>query len=231
MRPFRAVLLAVAACALTGCFDLDQKVAFRRDGSGRYQLAISAEGPIGEALKSDKKKNDMLGKNKVTETTVIENGKVTKTARVDFKSLSELALNDETIRLKVLDHGFLGLTPSHMRLTRVFLVGHARDAHGGGAPKADDEAGRQIVASIFGGHTYSFSVTLPGSVDRVAPLRIGGVEVKPEIGGDFYHGHTIVWRMPLTAMMQADKLVFEVDFSALGSFADAETKQDTQHGS
>jgi hypothetical protein len=231
MRPFRAILLAVTACALTGCFDLDQKVAVGRDGSGQYQIAISAEGPIGDALKDNKGDRSMLAGNKVAESTVIKDGKVTKTARVDFKSLSDLALDDETISLKVRDHGFFGMTPSHVAFRRVFLVGHARDARGGGGPKADDAAGQAVVAGIFGNHTYSFAVTLPGSVDHVAPLVIGGVEVKPDIAGDFYNGHTVTWRMPLVTMMQARKLVFEVDFSALGSFADAETKRETHHGS
>jgi hypothetical protein len=84
--------------------------------------------------------------------------------------------------------------------------------------------GRAILSGMFGEHEYSFSVTLPGSIDRIAPLKVNGVEVKPDVSGDFYHGHTIVWRMPLALMLEAKRLDFEADFSALGSFADVRTR-------
>lgn len=222
MRILRFALLAVAALALAACFDLDQKVSFNRDGSGQYRMVLSAQGAIGDALKSkDGGKDDMLAPNKAKVTTVVKDGNVVKTARVDFRSLSELKLDDEEIGLHVLDRGFFGLTPSHVRFRRTFHVGNARAQRSGGD---DEKMGKEVLASMFGDHEYSFAVTLPGSVDRVAPVKIDGVEVKPQISGDFYHGHTIVWRMPLATMLAAHDLSFEVDFSALGSFADAKTQ-------
>ena len=51
-------------------------------------------------------------------------------------------------------------------------------------------------------------------------LKVDGVEIKPEVTGDFYRGHTIRWRMPLARMLMAREIVFEADFSAIGSFKD-----------
>jgi hypothetical protein len=221
----RFVLLAVTACALSACFDLDQKVSINRSGAGRYTMALSAKGAIGDAIKQDKGgKNDMLKPNKAVVVTEIKNGKVTKTAYVDFKSLSELKLNDETVSLHVIDHGWFGITPSHVRFKRVFQVGNAR-AKQGGPDSKDEETAKQMMASIFGDHEYTFSVTLPGSIDRIAPLKIGGTEVKPDVTGDFWNGHVVTWRMPLSTLLMAKQLVFEVDFNAIGSFSDAQTQQ------
>lgn len=223
MRILRFAVLAVTACLLSACFDLDQKISIARDGSGRYVMAISAKGVIGDALKDKKAgKIDTLGADNVKVTTVVEHGNVVKTATADFRALSELKLDDEEVALQVLDRGFFGLTPSHVRFKRVFHIGSARTRSGG---SSDEEMGRAALAGIFGDHEYSFTVTLPGSIDRIAPLKVNGVEVKPEVSGDFYHGHTIVWRMPLTTMMTARELAFEVDFSALGTFADAKTRK------
>jgi len=224
MRILRFVLLAVTACMLSACFDLDQKVSVNRDGSGRYVVAITAEGPFGDAIKSDRGgKNDMLAPNKAaTTTTVSKNGKTTKTASVDFHALSELTLKDERVSLKVLDAGLLGLTPKLVRFRRSFHVGDARAARSGGA-KDDEEMGQAMLSGFFGNHEYSFSVTLPGSIVHIAPVKIGRVEIKPEISGDYWH-HTVVWRMPLTRMMMAKDLVFEADFSAVGSFANSQTR-------
>lgn len=220
----RLVLIAATAFALCACFDLDQKVSIDRGGAGRYQMTLSAKGAIGDAIKSDKSgKDDMLKPNKAVVTTEIRNGTVIKTATVDFRSLSELKLDDEQIALHVIDHGWFGITPSHVRFKRTFLVGNARASRSGGGGK-DEEMGKAVLAGIFGDHEYAFSVTLPGSIDRIAPVRAGGVEVRPDVTGDFYNGHTITWRMPLTTMMSAEKLSFEVDFNAVGSFGDAQTK-------
>jgi hypothetical protein len=224
MKILRIALLAVTACALTACFDLDQKIAIGRDGSGSYQVSLAAEGALGDAMKNDKSKKsgDMLDSDKAVVTTEFRNGKVVKTARVDFKSLSELPLHDEEASLTVLDRGWFGFGPAHVRFRRTFMIGSARAARGGDS--GTDEAGKAAVAAIFGGHTYSFSVTLPGSIERIAPVKINGVEIKPEVSGDSYNGHTIVWRMPLAMLMEANKLTFETDFSAFSSFENAKTR-------
>lgn len=225
LRVLRWALLAVTACVLSACFDLDQDVSIHRDGSGSYRMTITAEGAIGTALKDDKKnKDDMLKPNKAVVTTEVRGGKVVKTARVDFRNLSELALNDENVSLTVLDRGLFGIGPSHVRFRRTFLVDAARAKQKAPAT-ADDQIGKDMLRGIFGDHTYSFSVTLPGSIDRVAPVRISGVEVKPDVSGDFYHGHTITWRMPLTMLFATKRLTFEADFSALGSFTNIQTRK------
>src|ERR1700742_3343313 len=52
---------AVIACAvgLSGCFDLGEKVAVGRDGSGGYALSIAADGIVGDGLRKKPSKVDI----------------------------------------------------------------------------------------------------------------------------------------------------------------------------
>ena len=69
-------------------------------------------------------------------------------------------------------------------------------------------------------------MTLPGTIDSISPVTIGGVTVKPEVTGDFYSGHTITWRMPLYMMISAHALTYEVEYSAYGFMANAQTRRE-----
>ena len=44
------------------------------------------------------------------------------------------------------------------------------------------------------------------------------------VSGDFYHGHTITWAMPLATLFSAKDLTFEVDYAAWGAFTDAHSQ-------
>ncbi len=214
----RAAGIAALSLFVAGCFDLDQKVAIGRDGSGAFAMVIAAEGFMGDALKDGK--SDMLKPNRAKTTAVTKNGKTTLTSRVDFKTLSELKLSDEIISLKVMSRDFLGFGQSHVRLTHVFHVDKAREAR---KQPSDNGMGRDVLASIFGGHSYAFTVTVPGSVERAPAIRIGGQEFKPQISGG-YLSHTVVWRLPLAAALSARDIKFEVDFAAMGDFKNVSTR-------
>ncbi len=214
-----AALIGVAV-GLSGCFDLTQKVSITRDGSGRYETAIAAEGIVGEALHN--KTADLTGMNHGATTTSDIGGKVTQRSVVDFKSLSSLVFSDQSISLTLRGHSLLGLGPAEMTFRRSFAVDRARAAH-----EDEDRSGMgsKIAQSLLGDHYYQFSVTLPGSIQRIAPIVIAGTTIQPQVTGDFYHGHTVTWRMPLYMMAMAHDLTFEVDFSAYGWFENVETRR------
>lgn len=214
-----AALLLAMAVGLSGCFDLTQKVEIDRGGAGHYRMAISARGLVGAALKEKPVTFDNHAAQHGTTTIVEKNGRVTQTTAIAFKSLSKLRLSDEAISLRVLGRSWFGLGPAHVRFRRTFLVGNARRANQDRVGRGD-EMGAQILASMFGDHTYVFAVTLPGSILRIAPLKLGGVLVVPTVTGDFYHGHTVTWTMPLSRALSRKMMTFEVDFSAYGSFSD-----------
>jgi hypothetical protein len=100
-------------------------------------------------------------------------------------------------------------------------VVHSADVRNEKSPEDKDDSA--ALAAVFGQHMYTFSVSLPGSVDRVEPLKVGGTIVRPEITGDFFR-HTVTWRMPLYMMFAEDEVVFSVDFSAYGTFLDARSQ-------
>lgn len=217
----RGALLALVSVALTGCFDLTQRIAIGRDGSGTYQVAIAAQGLVGEALKDKPVK---VARHDHAHMTITEkDGRVTQLSTVSFKSLANLKLSDEALSLRVLARPYFGLGPTHVRFRRTFLVGHARKDHADRVGP-DGEIGSQIMASVFGDHTYVFSVTLPGSILRIAPVKLGNIEVVPTVTGDFYHGHTVTWTMPLYRALDVQLLTFEVDFSAYGRFKDVQSR-------
>jgi hypothetical protein len=219
-----AVVLTVASLGLSGCFDLTQDVAISRDGSGHYRIALTAQGIIGEGLKNasivDTKHNH------AELATTNANGKVTRTALVKFHSLNDLALSSEAMSLTVTGHDFFGLGPAHVAFRDTFHVDQAKKES---AQTGEDSGmGRQIAQSILGDHSYVFSVTVPGSIEHIAPVVIGSDIVQPTVTGDFYHGHTVTWHMPLADLIDAKALRFEVDFVAYGLFGDAQTKRPAQ---
>lgn len=214
--------VVVLSLSLSACFDLTQKVVIGRDGSGHYEIAITAQGLLGEALKDKRDSVVELKHNKARTRVVESNGRVTQTAAIDFKSLSELHFSDEALSLTNHGASFFGLGPAHVTFRRTFLVDRARRENSRRTDEGD-RMGTALAQSIFGDHTYVFSVTVPGSIERIAPVRIGGREIRPTVTGDFYNGHTITWRMPLYTMLQAKLLTFEVDFSAYGWFPDSQS--------
>ncbi len=217
----RAIFLVGCCLTVSGCFDLTQKLSIGRDGGGRYQMSITANGLLGEALK-DNKSALHLKQNHVKTHTIVKDGNVTQTATIDFKSLSSLKLSDESLSLANRGASWFGLGPSHVTFRRTFLVDRARREN---TPRqaADDKFGTELAQTMFGDHVYVFSVTVPGSVDHANALRIGRTTITPRISADGVTAHTITWRMPLYTMLQAKLLTFEIDFSAYGSFPDSQS--------
>jgi hypothetical protein len=215
----RTLLLAVMSLALCGCFDLTQSVSLGRNGGGEYRIAISGTGFVGGALKDGKSHIDVGDNPNAHTTTVIENGVTTRTSTIPFHSLSDLSLSSETIAVHVTGHSLLGLGPTHAIFRRSFRVGDAKKR----MDRSDDNdaAAQNMIAGIFGNHFYQFSVTLPGSIDWIAPVWAGDAQVRPAISPD---GHTITWRMPLADMITAHVLNFSVGFSSWGAINEAQSR-------
>lgn len=218
-RAWRGIAVPVCCFLLSGCFDLAQNLTLDRSGAGVYDTAIAASGLLGEALR-DNKADIHLARNPAKTRLLVKDGKVTRIASVGFKSLSDLRLSSDSLSL--VDHGatWLGLGPSHLTLRRTLLVDRARRENMRG--RQDDRFGSELLQTMFGDHTYVFSVTVPGSIERAKPVRIGAVAISPKITGSGL-SHTASWRLPLYTLLQAKLVRFEVDFSAYGSFHDAQS--------
>jgi hypothetical protein len=216
----RAFAVAVCALVLSGCFDLAQKLSIDRGGGGHYEIAVTANGLLGEGLR-DNKSGIRLTHNRTRTRTVTVGDKTTQTAVIDFKSLSDLRMSDESLSLTNHGASWFGLGPRHIAFRRTFLVDRARREN---VPKSSEEEkfGGELVQTMFGEHTYVFSVTVPGSIERAAPIRIGRTSIAPRVSGSGL-SHTVTWRMPLSMLLQAKLIAFEVDFSAYGSFPDAQS--------
>jgi hypothetical protein len=214
-------LAAVIGCAigLGGCFDLGQKVAIGRDGSGGYAVSVAADGIVGDGLRKKHADVDIGGMPMSTHVSY-ENGKTVQTSGTAFHDLSDLKLSDETISLHVKGHELFGLGATQVNFHRTFHIDRARRHHD---DSDDGNLGKDILTSMFGDHVYSFSVWLPGKIDHIAPVRLGDRVVQPQVteAGD---GHTVTWRMKLTDMFLADRLDFDVDFSAHGNFHDSQSQ-------
>jgi len=223
-RALTAAVVAGTAVGLSGCFDLAQKVAVHQGDSGTYDIEIAAQGLVGDAL-SDKHHHVDIGDddddNKGV-THVQHKGDVTtRTTEFAFKDLGALHLGDETMNLRVKGkEGDLTQVNFH----RSFQIGHARHRH----DDEDDHMGRDVLQSMFGGHSYTFAVWLPGKIEHIAPVRVGNHTVSPTVWGDAY-GHTLIWKMPLTDMFMAENVDFDVDFAAKGDFHDAQSLPSAHH--
>ena len=222
-RLFSVSVVIASAIGLSGCFDLEQKVGLHSNGSGTYAMAVSAKGLVAEGLDkhdADIDIGDDDNDNAVTHKTH-HGDTTTETSEVAFHDLSDLKLGDETLALHV-----KGKTAdeTNVNFHRTFRVDHARDRH----DAEDEHFGKDILETMFDGHTYKFSVWLPGKIKRIAPVSVGGHLVHPTVWGDRY-GHTITWTMDLTDMFLADQLDFDVDFAAKGDFRDAQSQPGHHH--
>jgi hypothetical protein len=218
---------AVIACAvgLSGCFDLGQKVAIGRDGSGGYAISVAADGIVGDGLRQHHAKIDVGGQQLASRIAVVD-GKTVQTSGTAFHDLSDLRLGDETISLHVKGQKMLGLLGTQVEFHRSFNIDRAR--HRNMDDDDNGNLGHDILTSMFGDHTYTFSVWLPGTIDHINPVMIGDQEVKPTVTQDG-DGHTVTWRMKLADMFLANELDFDVDFTAHGNFHDAQTQYDSGH--
>jgi hypothetical protein len=220
--PKRAVSTAVvvlSAAGLSGCFDLEQRVGVHSNGSGSYAVVVTAEGIVADGL--EKKPADIdVGDNRAVHTVVRHGDRATETSEVAFHDLSDLKLDDETLSLHVKGKKLFGLGGTEVNFHRSFHVDHARSHH---EDAEDKDLGHDILQSMFGDHTYTFVVWLPGEIEHVAPLRVGDQVVQPGVLSDRY-GHTVVWKMKLTDMFLADQLDFDVDFAARGDFHDTQSQ-------
>jgi hypothetical protein len=159
-----------------------------------------------------------------TQVSVV-NGKSVQTSGTAFHDLSDLKLSDETISLHVKGKKLLGFGGTQVNFHRSFHIDSARRHHD---EDSDDHLGKDILTSMFGDHTYTFSVWLPGSVDHINPIYAGGHEVKPVVTQSG-NGHLIAWQMKLTDMFLANELDFDVDFTAHGNFHDTQTRWVAHH--
>lgn len=213
----------LSAVGLTGCFDLEQRVGLHSDGSGSYAVVVSADGMVGEGLAKDKgRDSDIdLGDERAVKHVTRKGDKTIQTSEIAFKDFSDLKLGDETIALHVKGKKDSGET--EVNFHRSFRVDHARKDH-----DKDEAMGREVLQSMFGGHTYKFAVWLPGEIEHVAPIRVAGRVVRPMVWNDRY-GHTLVWQMALPDMFMADRLDFDVDFAAKGNFHDSQSRPGEHH--
>lgn len=213
-----ATVMVVAGLGLSGCLDLVQTVSVDRAGAGRYQIAATAQGFVGEALKNEKLVNKQ---NHAVMATTTAGGKVTRTATVDFKSLSDLAFSDETMSLTVKSRDLFGLGPSHVAFVANVMIDKAK--HENRQAEAANNVGEEVAQSILGDHTYAFTVTVPGSVEYASPITLGKDTYQPAVTGDFF-GHTVTWKIPLYALVTSQAVNFEVDFWAWGTFSNTKSQ-------
>jgi hypothetical protein len=216
-------VVVAGAIGLSGCFDLEQKVGLHSNGSGSYAMAISAKGLVGDALSKHDADIDISDDDRAITHKTHKGDITTETSEIAFHDLSDLKLGDETVALHV--KGKTG-DESEVNFHRTFQIDHARRDHD--EDDEGDHVGKDILETMFDGHTYKFSVWLPGRIEHIAPIRVANQVIHPTVWSDRY-GHTITWQMPLTDMFLANQIDFDVDFAAKGEFKDSHSSPGRHH--
>jgi len=222
-RGLFAAVAAASTVGLSGCFDLEQRVGLHRDGSGVYTTQVAAVGLVARGIKNghddfDFDDDDTGGV--VVRHVTRDGDRAVETSEHRFKDLSDLKLGDETVGVHVKGTNSQG--ESEANFHRVFRVDHARHRHD------DTSVGRDVLETMFDGHTYKFAVWLPGRIEHITPVRVHGHVVQPTVWADG-SGHTLVWKMDLADAFLADRLDFDVDFAAKGEFHDAQSRLSEHH--
>src|ERR1700740_269983 len=96
-RMLPAAVVVVSAAGLSGCFDLAQNMAVRRDGSGTYAVSVTAEGMVGKAINKHNADIDLNddGDNHAVTHIIRSGDKTTQVSDVVFRDLSDLKFGDE----------------------------------------------------------------------------------------------------------------------------------------
>ncbi|MGN6517122.1 MAG: hypothetical protein ACTHLR_14920 [Rhizomicrobium sp.] len=116
----------LCAVGLSGCFDLGQKVAIGRDGSGGYAISVAADGMLGRALKDHHSDIDIGDDDLPMRTHIaVIDGKTVQTSGVAFRDLSDLRLGDESMSLRVKGKKLLGLGGTEVNFHRAFNIERA----------------------------------------------------------------------------------------------------------
>ncbi|HVV65708.1 MAG TPA: hypothetical protein VHC42_09570, partial [Rhizomicrobium sp.] len=68
-KALSAAAVVILAGGLSGCFDLEQKMAIRHDGSGVYDVIVSADGIVGAGLRKHRADIDIGDDRAVTRVT------------------------------------------------------------------------------------------------------------------------------------------------------------------
>ncbi len=201
-------LTLMTACLLSACFDIEHDVRLEADGSGRIQIALITDDVLPADTSFDTILKSPDGRTEVRE--YLDEGKFVHEETLAFTSLESVRLQDDSMSLVVRDRSFWGLGPARATFTRVMRpIG-----------VADDEFG--LLQRVLADRTYRFSLTLPGRIQEIDPVRIDGLEAVPE-----REGNTITWRIPLGTLTQVEALTFRVQFTTYGDLEPSQSQEAT----
>src|ERR1700761_5239864 len=136
----------LCAVGLSGCFDLGQKVAIGRDGSGGYAVSVAADGIVGDGLNKKHASFDTDEDMPMVTRIAVIDGKTVQTSGTAFHDLSDLRLDDEVISLHVTGKKLLGLGGTEVNFHRSLNVGNARKHR---LDDDDSGLGKDILTSMF----------------------------------------------------------------------------------
>lgn len=206
LAPLAALLTALVVGA---CFDIEHRMEITADGSGQIRITLATDDVLPEGTHIDTILAGPDGRTEVHEHT--ENGRFFHEETLTFTTLNDVALQDDVMSLSVRDKILWGAGPAKATFTRTLRpVGAAGDSFG-------------VVQRLLADRTYTYSLTLPGWIEDVAPVRIDGLEAVPE-----REGNTVTWRIPLGVMARVDSITFRVDFATFGELKSAGTSAVTE---
>lgn len=188
----RGISIAVvfaSAVLLAGCFDLQFDLTLHNDGSGTMvaKTTLNKEMSAMAAKDKDKPSGSLLAKNNknVRQTAKNENGIVSMEETVEFKRLSDIALEGDGLEVTDLGRSIFGVDRTRIRWDL-------------GADKKDkDREGGDMAAQVFAGHYLTVNMQLPCNVETAAALSLDGKQIVPVVKKSLLNGSTVQWRIPL----------------------------------
>ena len=201
----RLAVLCGAATLLAGCFDVQLGLKLHNDGSGAVttRIILSKEMTDMAAAGRSKPMPALLGKDKrnVRTTSEIHNGQLVTEETVGFARLSDVPLSDDNIEVTNLGRTFFGAVRSRIRWS-------LESTHSN--PNAGDMKG---MAAFLAGHTFTLSMDIPCHVEKASDVSINGISMAPSVHGDWMHGSTVRWQVPLATLfagMGGSDVTFDV---------------------
>ena len=192
-KPVRVLAALGLALSIAGCFDFDQHLTVKGSGAGAMEVKLRMD----PSLKGGFENETLMGPQAapVEVTRAVKDGQYVQTERVSFNALSELRVRNETLSITNEGETFFGLGPKKLVLRRVLDNGSA------------DPDSLGLVRGAFQDRIYTYSVSLPGWIQKAYPVSVGGEAIAPIVDGS-----TVKWQIPMAKAVASGTLDYRVEF-------------------
>ena len=217
-RLHRVCVSFFVCLCLSGCFDYEQTLALKPDGSGEISAGLVINQLFAEAIKDRRLLATTADVEPTIESGTID-GQYVQRETLAFESLEHISIQDSKIEIQNLGRRFYFVGPNTGRVILRQTLEGAEEATSDTTDSGVDADGGALLAPLFKDRTYRLEITVPGTITEAKQLELDeNVAIQSQVKQS-----TVSWTIPMPLMLQHSdaELVFDVSFSGTFHYANA----------